>query len=210
MTFLDLENRFNALGNNYKTSDVDKLNRSLIKEGADVSFLSDKIICRQEFHRTYFQVSMGQMKGLSERLEFIEQNFYNLQDWWHVDQLTQFLGKDIDFDLCYQKASEYVNHSHPFARRWGYVIFMPTLVKGNHFDEIIKLFCDDEEYYVVMAEAWLISYLGVYHPDKTLQWLKTKPLKYNIVGRAIQKICDSYRISNDVKEKFKALRKIYQ
>ena len=69
---------------------------------------------------------------------------------------------------------------------------------------------DDNEYYVVMAEAWLISYLGIYYPDKTLEYLKTKPLEYNIVGRAIQKICDSFRINDDYKNKFKEIRRIYK
>ena len=87
---------------------------------------------------------------------------------------------------------------------------MPRLVKGDHFEEIVKLFREDEEYYVVMAEAWLISYLAMNHPEKTLEWLKTKPLRYNIIGRAIQKICDSYQISEENKEKFKAVRKLYK
>ncbi len=87
---------------------------------------------------------------------------------------------------------------------------MPNPVKEDRFDDMARLFHDDDEYYVVMAEAWLISYLCIYHPEKTLAWLKTKPLKYNIVGRGIQKICDSFRVSNETKEEFKKLRKLYK
>ena len=210
MNYSELKERFDALGNGYRTADVDRLNRQLIREVADVSFLKDIVLNEQKYHRTYFQVSLGQMKTLREKLDFIEDNFYNLNDWWHVDQLTQFISENIDFDLCYQKAAEYIKHPHAFARRWGYVIFMPSLVKGDYFEDIIKLFREDDEYYVVMAEAWLISYLGMYHTDKTYNWLKTKPLKYNIVGKGIQKICDSYRVSNEDKERFKALRELYK
>ncbi len=210
MNYSELKERFDALGNGYRTADVDRLNKQLIREGADVSFLKDIVLNEQKYHRTYFQVSLGQMETLEEKLGFIEDNFNNLEDWWHVDQLIQFVDKELNFDTAYPRAEEYVKHPHSFARRWGYVIFMPTLVKGDHFEEIIKLFREDDEYYVVMAEAWLISYLGIYHPEKTLEWLKTKPLKYNIVGRGIQKICDSYRISSENKEKFKAVRKLYR
>ena len=210
MTISNLKKRFENLGENYKTADVDRLNRALIKEGADVSCLKDVVLTKQQFHRTYFQVSMGQMKTVAERLDFIENNFELLNDWWHVDQLTQFVGKDFSFDEAYERAKGYVMHPHPFARRWGYVMFMPKLVKGDYFDEIVRLFHDDEEYYVVMAEAWLISYLGIYHPIRTLEWLKTKPLKYNIVGRGIQKICDSYQIPTETKENFKSIRRIYK
>ena len=79
---------------------------------------------------------------------------------------------------------------------------MPHLVKENNaFDMLIKLFKDDEEYYVIMAEAWLISYLATYYPEKTLDYLKSKPLEYNIVGKAIQKVCDSFRVSEEYNEK---------
>ena len=128
-----------------------------------------------------------------------------------MDQLTQFISKDLSLDYAYKKAKEYINHPHIFARRWAYVMFMPTLVKNERsFDMIVQLLKDDNEYYVVMAEAWLISYLGIYYPDKTLEYLKTKPLEYNIVGRAIQKICDSFRINDDYKNKFKEIRRIYK
>ncbi len=126
MTLADLETRFAALGEGYKTAGLDRLNRQLIKEGADVSFLRDIVLSRQEFHRTYFQVSMGQMKSDEEKLAFIEDNFYLLNDWWHVDQLTQFLSKNPNFELCLNSAEKYVRHSHPFARRWGYVLLCPT------------------------------------------------------------------------------------
>lgn len=211
MTFKEFEKRFNTLGNNYKTKDVDKFNRTLIKEGENVSFLKDIILEKQEYHRSYFQVSIGLLKNIEEKLDFIEENLDKLNDWWHVDQLEQFIDKDLTFDTVYKRVLKYINHENPFTRRWAYVIFMPKLVKEKDcFEKLTRLFKDDDEYYVVTAEAWLISCLAVYHPDNTLEYLKSKPLKYNIVGKAIQKICDSYRIDNDTKDKFKEIRKLYK
>ena len=211
MDLKELEVLLNNLGKNKKTKDVDKLNKILIKSKTDVSFLKDIVLDQQRYHRTYFQVSLGLIKNVEEQFKFIEDNFYNLNDWWHVDQLTQFISKDLSLDYAHKKAKEYINHPHIFARRWAYVMFMPTLVKDERsFAMIVQLLKDDNEYYVVMAEAWLISYLGIYYPDKTLEYLKTKPLEYNIVGRAIQKICDSFRINDDYKNKFKEIRRIYK
>lgn len=211
MTFKEFESKFNELGENYKTKDLDKFNKSLIKSKIDVSFLKDVVLNKQEYHRTYFQVSLGLLNSIEEKFLFIQKNFDKLQDWWHTDQLQQFVDKDLKFDFAYKKALEYINHPNPFARRWAYIMFMPTLVKEhNNFDELLKLFKDDDEYYVVMAEAWLISYLGIYNPDKTLEYLKSEPLKYNIVGKAIQKICDSYRIDDNYKNKFKEIRVLYK
>lgn len=210
MTFEELEKEFSQLCENYKTKDLDRLNRALIKRQEDVSVLRDYVLEKQEYHRTYFQVSLAYRKTLEDKLAFIEDNFDKLQDWWHVDQLPQFIGKNLDFDYVYDKAKEYVANSMPFARRWGYVIFMPGLVKIPGVEErLFVLFKDDDEYYVQMAQAWLISYLAIYSPQKTWDFLRTCPLKYNIAGKAIQKICDSYQVSDEWKIKFKELRKYY-
>ena len=211
MNLHEFEKEFSKLGKDYKTKDVDRFNRDLIKRSVNVSFLKDYVLDKQEYHRTYFQVSMGQIKGIEGKLKFIEDNFDKLNDWWHVDQLSQFVDKQLTFDIAYEKAKEYVNSDMAFARRWGYVIFMPTLVKDEtKAEDIIKLFKDDDEYYVQMAEAWLISYLGIYAPEKAFEYIKSCPLKYNIIGKGIQKICDSFRVSDEWKEKFKSLRKLYK
>ena len=65
---------------------------------------------------------------------------------------------------------------------------------------------DDEAYYVRMAKAWLIAELAVHEPETVYEWLRSNDLKYNINGKAIQKICDSYRISGEWKRRFQGLR----
>lgn len=209
MNFNLLEKEFKKLGN-YKTKDIDTLNKKLIKDNVDVSYLKDIIDKEDKYHRTYFQVSLSYLKTVEEKMKFIEENAYLLNDWWHVDQLPQFL-KNLNLEYVYNKAKIYCNDNNPFLRRWGYVIFMPTLVKDERsFDMIISLLKNDEHYYVIMAEAWLISYLAIYFPEKTLKYLNDCNLSYDIVGRGIQKICDSFRIDDEYKEKFKLIRKKYK
>lgn len=211
MNLAEFEAEFQQLGENYKTKDVDRFNRALIKRKVDVSFLRDIVLEKQKYHRTYFQVSLGQLKGIEAKFAFIEDNFDKLQDWWHVDQLSQFVDKELTFEFGYEKAKEYVQNDLAFARRWGYVLFMPTLVKDSRaVEKIIPLFKDDDEYYVQMAEAWLISYLAIYWPEETIAYLKTCPMHYNIVGKGIQKTCDSFRVSDEWKERFKEVRKLYK
>ena len=209
MNFNILEKEFKKLGN-YKTKDIDTLNKKLIKDNIDVSYLKDIIDKEDKYHRTYFQVSLSYLKTVEEKMKFIEENAYLLNDWWHVDQLPQFL-KNLNLEYVYNKAKIYCNDNNPFLRRWGYVIFMPTLVKDERsFDMIISLLKNDEHYYVIMAEAWLISYLAIYFPEKTLKYLNDCNLSYDIVGKGIQKICDSFRIDDEYKEKFKLIRKKYK
>ncbi len=113
----------------------------------------------------------------------------------------------MNFDYAFNKAKEYVKSELPYVRRLGYVIFIPRLVRDkNNVDKLISLLKNDEEYHVIMGEAWLISFLAMCDIDKTYNYLKKCDLKYNIVGKAIQKICDSYVISDEDKQRFKDLR----
>lgn len=193
----------NALPQNYKTADMDKLISRYVREKADVSCLRPYILTEQDFHRLYFYVSLKQMKSVDDRAAFIHSNLL-FTNWWHTDQLIKFVA-DMDFDKALALARDYVINPDPFIRRWGYVMFISKLCRG-HVGEILPLFHDDSEYYVQMGEAWLIAELSVYEPETICNWFTENGLSYNINGKAIQKICDSYRISDEWKARFKELR----
>lgn len=207
MGYQEIANDLHSI-ENCKTKDVDKYNKRLLKEHADVSDLKDYVLKDQSVHRTYFQVSMGQCKTYAEQFAFIEENCDLLQDWWHVDQLVQFIKKPVDFDFAFAKAKEYVVSEKPFLRRWGYVLFLTGLQKDvSHTKEILSLMKDDDAYYVQMAEAWLLCDLAVFNVKEVLKFTEKSKMNYNIMGKGIQKICDSYRFTTEEKEQFRALRK---
>jgi hypothetical protein len=187
----------------YKTADVDRLIRFYVKQKADASQLRPYILGEQKLHRIYYYVSLNQIKTPAERMAFIHENLL-FSDWWHTDQIISFVA-ELDFDVALQYAQGYIRDEDPFIRRWGYVLFISGLCKG-HADRLLPLLHDDEQYYVQMAQAWLIAELAVHEPEAVHRWLSGSRLKYNITGKAIQKICDSFRISNQWKEEFKKLR----
>ena len=84
-------------------------------------------------------------------------------------------------------------------------MFISKLGRG-HAQQLLPLLHDDEEYYVQMAQSWLIAELTISEPEIVLNWMKTNGLSYNINGKAIQKISDSFRITDEWKKKFKDLR----
>lgn len=193
----------NALPVHYKTGDVDRLIRRYVKEQADVSGLRSYILSEQQFHRIYYYVSLDQIKSVDQRMAFIHENLL-LSDWWHTDQIISYVA-DLDFDIALRYAKGYIHAEDPFIRRWGYVLFISKLCKG-HAEELLPLMHDDEHYYVQMAEAWLIAELAVHEPEAVCVWFQKNNLKYNINGKAIQKICDSFRVSDEWKAEYKKLR----
>lgn len=203
LTKQQVQKDLNALPEHYKTGDVDRLIRQYVKQKVDVSALRPYILTEQQFHRIYYYVSLEQIKNVDDRLAFIHENLL-FSDWWHTDQLISYVA-DLDFGTALKFARNYIQSDDPFIRRWGYVLFISRLCKG-HAKALLMLMQDDEHYYVQMAQAWLIAELTVHEPETVYAWFQKNDLKYHINGKAIQKICDSFRISDDWKEKFKELR----
>lgn len=195
-----------ALPENYKTKDVDALIKRYVREGYDVSCLRGVILREQDLHRIYFYTALLPMKDVQARAAFIDRNLL-FADWWHTDQLIHFVA-DLPFDTAMAYARRYVTDENPFIRRWGYVMWISKLCRNEaRLGEILALLKDDGAHTVQMAQAWLMAELAIFFPDRVWQWMNTdNTLLYNINGKAIQKICDSFRISQEDKARFKALR----
>lgn len=205
LTFEKVKRDLASLPQGYKTANVDGLIRKYVKERADTSLLRPFILEHQDLHRIYYYVPLKQMKNVNDRMSFIHENLL-FEDWWHTDQLINYVA-DLDFDVAIQYAREYIVSPDPFIRRWGYVLFISRLGR-NRAERILSLTHNDEHYYVQMAEAWLIAELAIFEPEYVFNWLKECDLYYNITGKAIQKIRDSFRIDDEWKQKFKFLRPV--
>ena len=79
--------------------------------------------------------------------------------------------------------------------------------KDKNILKILDYINKEEEYMVMMAEAWLIATIAITYPNEIYEFLKKTPLS-TLKLKAISKIKESYRISDEMKEKFVSLRKI--
>ena len=195
-----------ALPSDYKTKDVDALIRRYVKEQYDMSALRGEILTEQRLHRIYYYTSLKQIKNVYDRAAFIDNNLL-FSDWWHTDQLIRFVSA-LDYETARRYSEKYLQSADLFVRRWGYVLWISKLCRdGAHVDELLSLMKNDDAYYVQMAQAWLIAELAIFFPEQVRRWMDGEnTLSYSINGKAIQKICDSFRISAENKERFKALR----
>ena len=203
LTKEQVQKDLDALPKNYKTADVDGLIRQYVKQKADVSALRPCILAEQQFHRIYFYAALEQIKDVRSRMAFVHENLL-FSDWWHTDQIIRYVA-DLELDTALAYAKEYVRSEDPFIRRWGYVLFISRLGRG-HAARILPLTKNDEHYSVQMAQGWLIAELAVFEPEAVYAWMQKNGLNYNINGKAIQKICDSFRIPDAWKTEFKKLR----
>lgn len=205
MTIDEIRRDVLLLPQNYKTKDIDALIQKYVKSKSDVSCLRSIVLSEQEFHRIYFHTMLKQMNDPQERMQFIDNNLL-FSDWWHTDQLINLVS-NIEPNIAFEYAERYITAEDPFIRRWGYVMFISKLCRNRCvMEKLLPMFKNDSEYYVQMAQAWLIAELCIFFPDDVFNYMENNDLLYSINGKAIQKICDSYRISQNNKERFKSLR----
>lgn len=100
-----------------------------------------------------------------------------------------------------------ISSDEEFVIRCGYVMMLYYYLSDEYIDEIIDLcLMSSEYYYVNMAISWLISEVFIKYPLKIEKLLKSKKLGEFIQNKSIDKINDSYRVSNNIKVRLRDLK----
>ena len=96
----------------------------------------------------------------------------------------------------------------PYTQRFGIVMALDHYTDREYaemaladFEQIIT-----DEYYVEMAIAWAVSVYFVKEPFFIYEWLKNCRLSEKIFNKAIQKCCESRRVSTEDKLRLRKLK----
>ncbi len=104
----------------------------------------------------------------------------------------------------------YLDSGKEFEMRYCIVSMTAHFIDEDHIDEIIELIDshDNEGYYYRMAAAWNLATCLAKFPDETFKYLKGKNnLNDFTYNKIIQKSIESYRISDEMKNTLKKMRR---
>ena len=98
---------------------------------------------------------------------------------------------------------------HDFTVRVALVLLLNYYIEPKYLDFVLQsaLCVSREEYYVKMANAWLISVCLVKEYERTVKLLEKGLLDKWTHNKAIQKATESYRITNEQKNYLRSLKK---
>ena len=104
---------------------------------------------------------------------------------------------------------EWMKASGEYEVRFGVVMGMSYFLDEAHLEEYLSLLdgVRHEGYYVRMAVAWALSFCFVKFPEQTMAFLRHCHLDDFTFRKTIQKIGESYRVSEDMKKAVKALKR---
>lgn len=114
----------------------------------------------------------------------------------HQEKMLQFI-------------TPYINSPQEYENRFVAVLLLSYFLDEKHINTVLEILAKirHEGYYAKMGVAWAFSVCLVKFTNKTLAFFKSEDVHPWILNKTIQKSCESFRISPQLKQTLKLLKK---
>ena len=158
---------------------------------------------------TYYEEIMikllvfANIKDIDELILYFDDAINLIDNWALCDTFCNSLKiveKNKDYFLT--KIDELIQKNETYHIRVGLILLLCYYVEEDY----LKLICNyldsikSDEYYVKMAEAWLVCEIFVKYENIGLKYLEHNKLNKFTINKSISKIRDSYRVSKEMKD----------
>lgn len=161
-----------------------------------------------EFYEvTFVKLSAVSLLPYEEFLRYADKCVSLIDNWATCDCFVpKCLSKHKDEFL--DEIQKYLSSTEEFTQRFALTTLLHFYVEERYLSEIFSavLIADTGLYYVHMAAAWLIAEVLVKYYDEGVLFLKRNALDKKTHNKAIQKACESYRLTNEQKNFLKGLK----
>lgn len=144
--------------------------------------------------------------ALNDKKQYIDNYLSKAHSWGLIDSFASSFNHQ-DKELMFSWLEDYISSGETFKTRFGFVMMMKYL-DDEHVEKIVEavIKTKSEEYYVEMAQAWLLAKMAIKYPDVVCELLDKKCLNKFTHNKTIQKMVESYSIDKDLKIKVKGKR----
>lgn len=142
--------------------------------------------------------------------KYLELFIPKINNWATCDMCISSMKQMKKDEKFFALAKKLIKSDKEFEIRVGYIIMMDHFLDDRHIDKILNVLNNEENssyYYVNMAKAWLISECFVKFRDKTLNFILDNSLDKFTHNKSIQKIIESYRVSDEDREYLQTLKR---
>ena len=147
---------------------------------------------------------------IDEKLEYTEKFIPFIDGWGVCDTVCSTIKlKTGEKDIFWDYAKEKAVSGREFEARFGLVSMLQCFVDEEHMDSVIKI-VDSLEYagyYDSMGAAWLLAEFMIKFPEKTFEYMKISRLNDMVYNKAIAKMRESYRVSPEMKDELKKMKR---
>ncbi len=186
--------------------------RSIAKEISKSDYKSFLKICKSTYYEEVMikLLIIANIKELDELMIYFD-NAVNLIDNWALCDTfcnsLKIVSKNKEYFL--EVIDKLIKSDKTYDIRVGLILLLCYYVEEKYLDLIFNYLdsIKSDEYYVNMAEAWLICEIFIKYENIGLKYLELNHLNKFTVNKAISKIRDSYRVSEYMKDAILKFRK---
>ena len=145
-----------------------------------------------------------------EKLNLLRDFIPKITSWGVCDVVCSTLKfPQKDKELVLEFLQPYLKSNKEYQIRFGVVMLLNYFIQDKYIDKIFQILdgIKHDGYYAKMAVAWALSICFVKYWDKTFEYFKHSNLNSWVYNKAIQKACESFRISDENKEVLKKMKK---
>jgi len=139
------------------------------------------------------------LKDYDLAIKLFDEYINYIESWASCDIVVcNFKIVKKNLDKTFIKLKEYLNNSNFWINRVGIVLLLAYYLNDDYIDKVLEMAdnIESDEYYVKMANAWLISMCLIKYYDKTHNFLLNTKLDDWTYNKALQKAIESYRIKD--------------
>lgn len=179
--------------------------RAMVKQMIKDGSWKEELLTAPQYHEDVlihsFIIAEAPMK-VEERLQRLESFFSYMDNWQVVDGLCSSLKEAKKHQQQYWHWLLSLRQSEePYVIRFVIVMYLTYFLQDDYLQEVLAYFekVDHDHYYVKMAVAWAISIAFVKHEQQVTRFLHVTMLDTWTFNKALQKIIESKKISNEQK-----------
>ena len=201
-----IENRKPYLGISFPN--LKSFSNEILKENP-LEFLdtNDFSVYELEILHTYV---IGKLKDFNLAFKYFKDYAPSAKEWSTVDSLCQkFVIAKKHRDEVMQLLIKYSTSKDEYLQRIVAVMLLSHYLEDEYVEKVFEILSklNHQGYFTKMAVAWALATVMTYYPKECLVYMKTSKLDKWTHNKAIQKMKESFRISDDYKLKLGGLKK---
>lgn len=171
-----------------------------IKDNSYIDFINEK----HKYHEE--NIIHMYILSLIKDKEFVHKELDRIvpkiDNWAFCDSLNKLKIIDKNREYFYDLIEKYKKSNKEFEIRFVIIMLLSHYVCDNYIDDILKIIeeVNNSYYYTKMAIAWLLCELMIKYRTKLLNYLKESNLDDFTINKGIQKMRESFRVSDSDKE----------
>lgn len=189
-----------------RTPILRKMAKDMIKSGEYKDFIA--LLPHKYFEENQLHAFiLSQLRDFDILINELERFLPYVDNWATCDQLSPIVFKK-NKDLLLKYVYKWIKSEHAFTVRFGVKTLMQYWLDDDFNEKYADIVADikTDDYYVNMMRAWYFATASAKQYDRILPYLVPGQIDEWTRKRAIQKAIESYRVSDERKQKLRSLK----